>query len=160
MNTEFMKNSKRNIYAIEDILPHDHPMILIDKLVSYTQTQAHCQVTITERSNFYRQDSKSVPNYIVIEYMAQAIAALSNAKEKDLGCGVDIGFLVSSRKLKLFTGEFKLGVTLDIHIDQIYHESQGLATFDCSAYNGDELVASGKINIYLPENPEEFLAQQ
>jgi predicted hotdog family 3-hydroxylacyl-ACP dehydratase len=152
-----MKNNK---YPIEFVVPHEHPMILIDQLLQYDHSKAICQVSINEKSNFYSQKLKSVPSYVAIEYMAQSIAAFANANNKDQGLSVAIGFLVSSRKFKLMQPAFNLGDKLIITVEQLYIEESGLAAFDCIAELNDSVVATAKINIFQPQNPEEFLAEQ
>ena len=60
-------------FNITELLPHDPPMVLIDRVVSYQNDFVHCQVTIHQDSPFCKNGS--VPSYIGIEYMAQAAAA-------------------------------------------------------------------------------------
>lgn len=151
---------KINSYPIESILPHAHPMILIDKLSQYDEVKAVCMVTINENSNFYNSQLNSVPSYVAVEYMAQSIAAFANANNRDLGKDVAIGFLVSSRKFKVFVSEFKSLAQLTIEVEQLYLEDSGLAAFDCKVTLEGQLVAEAKINIFQPHNPQEFLAEQ
>ena len=151
---------KNNSYSIESILPHAHPMILIDELLQYDDIKAFCKVLINENSNFYNSILTSVPSYVAIEYMAQSIAAFANANNKDLGKDVAIGFLVSCRKFKVFVSEFKLNSQLNIEVEQLYNEEGGLAAFDCKVEQQGQIVAEAKINIFQPNDPQAFLAEQ
>ncbi len=151
---------KKNSYPIESIVPHAHPMILIDELVEYDATKAVCEVSINQTSNFFNAELKSVPSYVAIEYMAQSIAAFANANNKDLDIEVAIGFLVSSRKFKVFVSEFNLDSKLIIEVEQLYQEDSGLAAFDCKVTHQEKLVAEAKINIFQPKDPQAFLAEQ
>jgi len=151
---------KTNEYPIESVVPHEHPMILVDELLQYDQNKAICKVTITDQSNFYDTEMKSVPSYVAIEYMAQSIAAFANANNKDKNIDVAIGFLVSSRKFKMMVSEFTLNTILEISVEQLYLEESGLAAFDCQVEMAGEIVATAKINIFQPKNPEDFLAEQ
>lgn len=151
---------KKNSYPIEDVVPHDHPMILIDELVAYNENIAQCLLKITNKSNFYNHVNKSVPSYVGIEYMAQSIAAFANANEKDHGGEVAIGFLVSSRKFKVFISEFSLGMQLIVNLEQLYVEESGLSAFDCSIEHDGKRVAEAKINIFQPQDATAFLAEQ
>lgn len=151
---------KKNSYPIEDVVPHKHPMILIDELVAYNDLVAQCSLNITSKSNFYNESKKSVPSYVAIEYMAQSIAAYANANEKDQGGEVAIGFLVSSRKLKVFVSEFTLGMQLLVTVEQLYAEESGLSAFDCFIEHNGERVAEAKINIFQPKDANAFLAEQ
>ncbi len=151
---------KKNNYPIETVVPHDHPMILVDALVAYDEVSAQCLVNITSSSNFLNEIKQSVPSYIAIEYMAQSIAAFANANEKDQGGEVAIGFLVSSRKLKVFVSNFTLGMKLDVFVEQLYVEDSGLSAFDCFIEQEGERVAEAKINIFQPQDANVFLAEQ
>ena len=149
-----------NTHSIESVVPHEHPMILVDELLQYDEIKACCKVTINEKSNFYNQRLKNVPSFVALEYMAQSIAAFANANNKDKGEEVAIGFLVSSRKFKVFVAGFNLGAQLIISVEQLYLEDSGLAAFDCKAEQDGLLVAEAKINIFQPSDPEEFLTEQ
>ncbi len=151
---------KTNTYPIEQVVPHDHPMILIDELLKYDQEKACCQVTITPTSNFFNAQKQSVPSYVAIEYMAQSIAAFANANEKDKGGEVAIGFLVSSRKFKVYVSEFSLAAQLVVCVEQLYVEESGLSAFACKVEQNDKLVAEAKINIFQPQDASAFLAEQ
>ncbi|PKI14353.1 3-hydroxylacyl-ACP dehydratase [Colwellia sp. 12G3] len=151
---------KKNSYPIEAVVPHKHPMILIDELVAYSDLIAQCSLKITSKSNFYNDSTQSVPSYVAIEYMAQSIAAFANANEKDQGGKVAIGFLVSSRKLKVFVSEFTLGMQLIVSIEQLYAEESGLSAFDCFIEHDGKRVAEAKINIFQPQDANAFLAEQ
>jgi predicted hotdog family 3-hydroxylacyl-ACP dehydratase len=151
---------KKNSYPIEDVVPHKHPMILIDELVAYNDLIAQCSLTIRSDSNFYNDTKKSVPSYVSIEYMAQSIAAFANANEKDQGGEVAIGFLVSSRKLKVFVSELTLGMQLMVTVEQLYAEESGLSAFDCFMEHDGERIAEAKINIFQPQDANAFLAEQ
>ena len=150
---------KDNKYPIESVVPHAHPMILIDELVQYDQLKATCTVTINAESNFYDPLKSSVPSFVALEYMAQSIAAFANANNRDQGEKVAIGFLVSSRKLKLHVSEFELSSKLDINVEQLYMEDSGLAAFDCKVEHLGQAVAEAKINIFQPNDPQAFLAE-
>jgi len=151
---------KVNQYPIETVVPHDHPMILIDELLHYDNEKACCQLTIHQGSNFYNVKKQSVPSYVAIEYMAQSIAAFANANEKDQGGEVAIGFLVSSRKFKMFVSEFTLGEKLQVCVEQLYVEESGLSAFDCQVKRDNDLLATAKINIFQPNDASTFLAEQ
>lgn len=149
-----------SVHPIETVLPHTAPMILLDSLDSYDENNGCCSVTISPQSNFYDADTQSVPSHVGIEYMAQTIAAYANANQVDAGAKVEIGFLVSSRKYKMHSNSFLLNSTLKIEIEKLYSEPNGLSAFDCVIKEADKILVEAKINVFQPENPEQFLAEQ
>jgi hypothetical protein len=42
----------------------------------------------------------------------------------------------------------------------LYKDESGLSAFDCAIFINDGEVASARINVFQPENPTEFLAEQ
>lgn len=150
---------KINSYEIEEVLPHEHPMILLDSLDKYNSNSAYSSVTITNNSNFFDTQLLSVPNYVGIEYMAQGIAAYANAHERDSGAPTAIGFLVSSRKFKMFVPDYALGSKLSVFVEKLYQEDNGLSAFDCNIQCNGKLLAQAKINVFQPEDPIAFLKE-
>lgn len=146
--------------AMEDLIAHRQPMILISRLVKREGLKAVCEVDINESSLFYQQDIDGVATYIGIEYMAQSIAAYAGDKALAQGKGIDIGFLLGSRKYQTFTSIFKSNTTYQITVEELYQEENGLSVFMCEIYLGNDLIAQAKINTFQPEDPEEFLREQ
>jgi predicted hotdog family 3-hydroxylacyl-ACP dehydratase len=149
-----------NKYHIEQVLPHDHPMILIDQLVSYTQISACSLVRIGPKANFYSDKRHSVPSYVGLEYMAQTIAAYANAIKLDCGGSVALGFLVSARTYKTKVSEFVNGAELLTSVERLFKEENGLSVFDCTISQNDKLLVEAKINVFEPDDPEQFLKEQ
>lgn len=147
-------------YMIEQVLPHEQPMILLDKLISFSEHNASCCCIITEQSLFFDTALQGVPSYVGIEYMAQSIAAYANANELYQGRDVEVGFLVSSRKYKCEFSIFKLDMVLTINVEKIYKDESGLSAFDCNIFTNNQQVCSARINVFQPENPTQFLAKQ
>ncbi len=147
-------------YAIEDLIAHRDPMILISRLVSHDESTAFCEVDISDSSLFYQQSNNGVATYVGIEYMAQSIAAFAGAKALENGDAVNIGFLLGSRKYQTFYPVFQNNTTYQIYVEQLFQEDSGLSVFDCKISLGDELIAQAKINAFQPDNPEEFLKEQ
>jgi predicted hotdog family 3-hydroxylacyl-ACP dehydratase len=144
-----------NNYAIEAVLAHTQPMILLDVLDEYEEKTCTCHVTITEKSAFYNKEKQGVASYIGSEYMAQSIAAYAGAHALDEKRSVKIGFLLGSRRLKTFQPFFKLNQTVFIRIEELYKESSGLSVFDCMIKDDQgKLLAKANINVFQPQNPE------
>lgn len=149
-----------NSYDLEQVIAHRPPMILLSRLKQYDNNQGICEVDISEQSPFYQQAIGGVASYIGIEYMAQAVAAFAGAKSLDQGEDIQIGFLLGSRKYEVFTDRFLNGNSYQVSVEELYKEDTGLSVFDCKISLGDELLAKAKVNVFQPENPEEFVKEQ
>lgn len=149
-----------NNFSIEAVLPHAAPMILLDKLLSFEDESGVCSHEITEASLLYSNILQGVPSYVGIEYMAQTIAAYANANEIKQGKAVEIGFLVSSRKYKCDRSVFTKGMNLIVKVERLYRDESGLSAFDCSISENNNEIAAARINVFQPEDPAKFLAEQ
>lgn len=148
-------------YNLNDVLPHEAPMILISRLISHGLNGCVCEVDINQDSAFFDTDKNGVPSYIGTEYMAQTIAAYAGATALDAGDSVKIGFLLGSRKYEIKIPIFNCGDTVKISVEKLIDDESGLSVFDCSITNVQgELFAAAKINVFQPEDPISFLRKK
>jgi predicted hotdog family 3-hydroxylacyl-ACP dehydratase len=134
-------------YAINDLLYHAAPMILIDRVDAFDSETVRSSVEITPNSPFLADDV--VPSYVSVEYMAQSVAAYSGIKAKISGGIVKIGYLASARKVDLNVPFFSIGDKLEITVKMIWNEPP-MAVFDCRIERQNTIVASSRLNVYQP----------
>ncbi|MDV7341034.1 hotdog family protein [Terasakiella sp. A23] len=134
-------------YAIEDLIAHDHPMILVDRVLDHDQEKIETTVTIHEDTPFL--EDGMVPAYVAVEYMAQSVAAYSGACGLEQGEEVRIGFLLGSRKIKLMCDGFAIGDTLHIEASSLYNDGE-MASFDCVTKKDGQTVVEARLNVYQP----------
>ncbi len=125
-------------WVLEELVPHAHPMILIDSISEPEPGGLTSFVRISEDCPFY-QAPFGVPSYVGIEYVAQTVAALAGLKAKRAGEEVKIGFLLGTRRLQATEPYFALGSELSIRVNPEF-ESTELAKFQ-----GEVRDASGNI---------------
>jgi len=138
-----------DIPSIDVLLPHDAPMIFIDRAVKVEDESIHCQVTISEQNLFFDKETQSIPAYVGIEFMAQSIAAWSGYHAHQKGKEAPIGFLLGSRRYQAQCDEFSIGQTLDIFAEQLM-EDNGMAVFTASIELAGEPLAQCQLNVYVP----------
>lgn len=155
-------------YDLEKILPHNRPMILIDKLldVNFDEKSVLAEVTITEDKIFFDKSINGVSHLCAIEYMAQTAGCYAyfkrNGIKADIKSYLDekpkIGFLLGTRSLKSNIDKFENGKTYKIKVSEIYGDNE-LVSFKCLIYNDEIECASAIINAFQPENAEQFLTE-
>lgn len=150
---------ENNRYPIEELIAHRKPMILIDKLVSWQENKAHCQVTIGSHSPFFDPTKNAVPSYVGCEYMAQSIAAFGGIQDKQQQKPVKIGFLLGTRKYQCHVANFNAGSCLDIYVEQLIVDESGLSVFNCTIMEQQTCVAEAKINVFQPADPLQFIRE-
>ncbi|GAA5645406.1 MULTISPECIES: hotdog family protein [Vibrio] len=138
-----------SIPSIEHLLPHDKPMILIDRALSVATDSIHCQVDIGEHNPFYHADTRTIPAYVGIEFMAQSIAAWSGFHALQQSQSPPIGFLLGSRRYHSDVDHFQAGQTLDIYAEKVM-EDNGMAVFTARLDLAGTTLASCQLNVYVP----------
>lgn len=141
--------------AAEPYLPHAAPMALLDDITACGSEDIQCQVHIDSSTLFAGPDG--VPNWVGVEYMAQAIAAWAGVQARRRGEPVKIGFLVSTRKMNCAVDAFPLCRSLNVFAQRVSISENGLATFDCRIELDQRELVSARINVFQPADPEAFL---
>jgi predicted hotdog family 3-hydroxylacyl-ACP dehydratase len=134
--------------AIADLMVHDAPMVLLDRALECTEEMFVAEVRIGPDTLFADADGR-VPAWIGIEYMAQAVGAMSGAHARRRGEPITIGFLIGTRKYIAHVSHFLPGDCLRVTVRRDYEED-GLGVFICEIAT-DRLLAEARINTYLPD---------
>jgi predicted hotdog family 3-hydroxylacyl-ACP dehydratase len=134
---------------VATLLPHDAPMILIDKLIDVAELTIHCQVTIDSDGLFFDKKMNGIPAWVGIEFMAQTVAAWSGYHAWLKKQPSPIGFLLGSRRYNSECDIYKQGQVLDIYAQQLM-ESEGMAAFKCRIECAGKEMASSQLNAFVP----------
>jgi predicted hotdog family 3-hydroxylacyl-ACP dehydratase len=130
--------------ALQTILPHRPPMILIDEMVACSEREVTCVVTVREGAPFVADGR--VPALISIEYFAQTVAAFFGYRGRDDPAGFTMGMLLGTRELDLRADYFHVGEVLTITGKEQWGAGQ-LASFVCEVLRGDEVLARAAISV-------------
>lgn len=140
-------------YNILDVVPHGAPMSLLDSIEKYSDKGLVANVTIREDSMFCESDG--VPAWVGVEFMGQAVAAYAGVGARIADQPVKIGFLVSTRRYESACSHFPVGTSLTVSVHQITDSTIGLQVFTCRI-TGDNIEIQANLNVFLPENVEDF----
>ncbi len=149
---------EREFPATQTLAPHDPPMLLVDEILESSQTHIVSKMVINKDNIFYVA-GRGVPSYVGFEIMAQTIAVQDGYNRAKVGLGTKIGFLLGCRKYTVLRDWFVEGDELIVRAKALLSEGE-MQSFDCTLedINGQQL-AHGAINVFSPENPEEFIRQ-
>lgn len=144
---------------IGELLPHDPPMILIDRMLEADETSNLCEVVIKPSSMFL--EDKGVPVFVAIEYMAQAIAAHAGYSTRLAGGPVKVGFLLGTPRFNAYQAYFPLGTRYQVRIERDWGDDE-LMRFNCSITrtSDDCLFAEAGLNVFQPKDLEAYLASK
>lgn len=131
-----------------DLLPHRPPMLLLNKMVMVSETQAHAKIYITKDSPFC--EAAGVPSWIGIEYMGQTAALIAGdqaSRLPDNGGLTKLGFLLGTRRYQTCVEWFQKQITLDVYCQQIALVGESLATFDCRIESEAQILSKAKLSV-------------
>lgn len=135
------------------LVPHQAPMILIDQLIDVDENSIHCQVFVTNKSQFFEAPTQSIGAWVGIEYMAQTISAWSGYQSFLKGEASPIGFLLGSRRYNTESACFSEGDVLDVYAEKLM-EDEGMGVFSCSIKCKKTVLASAQLNVFVPNKQQ------
>lgn len=134
--------------AIEELLPHAPPMVLLDRVLEVVGESLVAELEIRPLSPFCRDGE--VAAWVGIEYMAQAVAAWSGWQARQRGEAVRVGFLLGTRRYDALVGAFAVGSRLRIEVEREFQADNGLARFAARICRDGSLLARASISVYQP----------
>jgi predicted hotdog family 3-hydroxylacyl-ACP dehydratase len=161
---EEVDNQAMPLPAVEDLLPHAPPMVLLDDVLAVSDRALLAMVTPAPNSSF--AEAHGIPVVVGIEYMAQAIAAFAGFNALRDGEPVKPGFLVGTRRYEAHTSWFAIDLPLYIRVEKVVEADSGLGVFACEIHGGrcanqaGQLLVSSRLNVFQPADADAFLAAQ
>ncbi len=131
---------------IADLLPHDAPMVLLDRVLSASDDELLAEVGIRPGIPFAR-DNGNVPAWLGIEYMAQAIGALTGLKKRAQSAPINTGYLVSCRDYRCEVPEFACGERLLVKVTEKLVLDDRIGAYDCEI-KAQDVIASARLSVY------------
>ncbi len=153
-----MKKTDFSDINLENVLPHDRPMILIDNILEVDMDKKFVKTSVTISSDkvFFDREINGVSPLVGIEFMAQTIGCYSYYR-----CGQKIpkiGFLLGTRLYENDLIKFENEKTYIITAQEIYGDNE-LVSFECLIYNDNKEVAKAVINAFQPADAEAYLRE-
>lgn len=133
-------------FELAELLPHSGQMIWLDSVTAFDDKALTAELIVRDDGLLgYHQ---SIPAWIGIEYMAQAIAAYSGIKAKLAGQPIRPGYLLGARRYNSNTGEFAVGTRLTVRVEKIMQDER-LGIFGCRIF-GENIEITAKLSVYNP----------
>lgn len=143
--------------SVESLIPHSQPMVLLDRLIDFSDKTLTAEVSINEGGRFYDPDKKGVETWVSIEYMAQAVAALAGVRSRLSQEPVKLGFLLGARKMQIYKTLLESGLTYTIEIEELYMDDSGLGAFQCSVKHNDMIISEAKLNVFETNDENQLI---
>lgn len=139
------------IPAIEELVPHDRPMLALDRVVGYTPDSVRVELLLRE-DNLFARDGE-VDSVVTLEYMAQAVAACLGMEAYADGAAVRVGMVIACREMQIGRPVMRLGEKIEIEARRV-HGTDSLSHFAAEVRGaGGEMIASSTLTLVHGERP-------
>lgn len=139
-----------------DYLPHDAPMLLLEEVISVTDSTARCRVAVSRDGVLapFLDAQGNLPGWYAMELMAQTVGVWSGWHRRQNGQeNIALGMILGARELVCAAGHLPAGSVLDIAVALLMQDDR-FASFDCTIHTGDTTVATGRVNTFQPTTEE------
>lgn len=147
---------------VAGLLPHTGHMLLLNGIDECGDQHVVTRAEVNGRHMLLVDGV--LPCMAGIEIMAQSIAAWAGCRAVMAGEPVRLGFLLGTRKLRLFADSVPVGTQLRVEMTISMEDAQGFGVFDCALYWTDAppqaravlpengLLAEAALNLYNPKD--------
>lgn len=145
------------ISALEQMLPHKPPMVLVDRLISHNNHSAVVEATI---KSDYPFTGRSIGSWVGLELIAQSVAVLAKLTKQANSDKASLGFLLGSRAFTAHIPEFTPGqkVLVEIELESI---GTGQVTVNAHGRVRDvfgQVICEGALTLYEPNDDALYLS--
>ncbi|MCY1311920.1 hypothetical protein D9M70_622880 [compost metagenome] len=133
-------------------------MILIDEVRSY-DADSLCAAAVV-RPGPYSLPDGSLPPWLGMELMAQAVGAWAGCQARQAGDPVKLGFLLGTRRYESHADTLPAGARLTIHVCRGLADASGISIFECELHDEVRLLAQARLNVYQPQDPTAFIQEE
>ncbi|CDL86543.1 hotdog family protein [Xenorhabdus cabanillasii] len=141
---------------VDNYIPHEAPMVLLEKVINVSSESVHCQVTVDEQgvlSSFLNEENH-LPNWFAIEMMAQTIGVWSGWHRKERQEeDTSLGMLLGGRAVRCQVPVFTHGSVLDIRMNLLLQDEK-FGSFEGEISCNGAVLVTGRLNTYQPEKEE------
>jgi len=144
-------------WPVASLLPHAGNMILIDHVDGYDDDSLRARAVV--RPGPYSLPDGSLPPWLGMELMAQAVGAWAGCQARQAGEAVKLGFLLGTRRYECHSDRLPAGAALSIHVQRGLIDASGMSVFECELRDETRLLALARLNVYQPKDPTAFIQE-
>jgi len=121
---------------IATLVPHAPPMLAVERLLDCAPGRATAAMTV--RDGLFARDGQ-VDSVVLLEYMAQAVAACLGLEATAAGGNVRVGMVIACRSLTIARPSVRVGEELTIRVERVRGTDQ------VSHFDGETRDATGAV---------------
>ena len=139
--------ASRGDHSIQALVPHRPPMLWIDEVLAQSDDGIVCRVTLRDDHVFL--DHGQAESVVMVELMAQSVAAFVGLADRKKGDVPRPGYLVAIPEARFFVATVAVGQTLEITCSRRFGDDK-IASFACVARHAHVALAEAIINVVRP----------
>ena len=144
---------------VSELLPHTGSMVMLSSILDCNETSIHAELDPTAIAYFKTADDR-IPAWAGIEFMAQAIAALSGIERRKIGKTPKLGFILGTRHYRCYQPYFEPQQTIFVSATQQFRSEENLVQFRCQLTQGNRVVAEADLKAIQPDDPQALINRQ
>jgi predicted hotdog family 3-hydroxylacyl-ACP dehydratase len=141
---------------VASFVPHEGDAILMDAVWKNGEDTTKGVATVRAGTPF-DTNSDGLPSWMIIELMAQVVAASAGLREFRPGVRPRLGLLLAVRSMNCSCELLPIGARLEIEARESTRDDAGMGVFDCMLHTDGVLTATAILSVYLPKNAEAYL---
>ncbi len=158
MSTSALFTSSEEFTSIEDLILHRPPMLLLESVAECNE-KGLTAVVNPASSHLFANPDGTIPAWVGIEYMAQAISARAGIAARSRGEAISVGLLLGTRKYTTHVESFAPDQKLLVKVRELFRDETNLVLFDCQIYNEETLLATAEVKGIEPDDIKAVVAQ-
>jgi predicted hotdog family 3-hydroxylacyl-ACP dehydratase len=139
---------------VAELVPHAGDMMLLDEVLSCEGDTLSARATV--RPCPFSQADGSLPPWLGLEFMAQAVSAWAGWQARQAGKPVRLGFLLGTRHYECRVDALPAGASLSIHVTRTLQDDLGMGVFHSRLLDGDREIAEARLNVYQPADTARY----
>ena len=136
---------------IEQLLPHEPPMLWLDRVLSRDGDAVRCALEI--RPDHVFVEDGLVEPVVSIEWMAQTVGALVGIIDRGNDMNPRPGYLIAVPEASFAVDTFAVGDRLEIEAKRVWGDDE-LASFECAVERAGQTVAKAQLSVYRRALPK------
>jgi len=139
-----------------DYLPHDAPMLLLERVVNVTDDSATCCVMVSANSPLapFLDAEGNLPGWFALELMAQTVGVWSGWHRHQQGQeAISLGMLLGARELICAAGILPAEKMLSINVNLLMNDDR-FGSFECTIDVEHQTRVTGRVNTFQPTSEE------
>lgn len=136
---------------ISELVPHSGAMVLLDEMLAWEPGRATCSMRLGEGAPFVEEGRIESP--LLIEPMAQSVAACLGYEAFQGGIGVRVGMIIACKRFEAFVASVPADDVLLLRVSRTRGNAT-LSHFECVAEGSDGVaVASALLTLFHADQP-------